>query len=289
RLWEVFVRLSVFAILLALTASLAATPQSVSAQHSGPPPISVSELQEKAREACRSAPTFGPGAVQQADMDGDGRTDVLFNWAEVTCSSGSAMQRKGAGFCGMHNCSIDVYLSSQYKPGGWPKPILNHQEIAPQVVQSGGQSVLRTSYQGGSCAFAKVCQREWSWNGAKLVSREIEGPVSANAAVEEPALTISEQAIVGHWVEAPDGCATDATLVFEPNGDYASYEQTGDWRLLGNRIAVVVRETFILGEAGSRKPVENPTARLLEVLSVRASSLQLRGADGKVTDLRRCK
>ncbi|MEM7702844.1 MAG: hypothetical protein AAF251_12965 [Pseudomonadota bacterium] len=282
-------RLTVFTTSLALAALVATTPHTLSAQSSGPPPISVSELQAKAREACRSAPAFGAGAVQRADMDGDGRTDVLFNWAEITCSGGSATQRKGAGFCGMHNCSVDVYLSSQYKPGGWPKPILNHQEIAPQIVQSGSQSVLRTSYQGGSCTFARVCQREWSWNGAKLVSREIEEPINASAAAQEPALTVNRQAIVGQWVEAPDGCATDAVLVFNANGDYASYEQTGDWRLLGNRIAVVVRETFILGEEGSRKRVANPTARMLEVVSVRPSSLQLRGANGKVTDLRRCR
>lgn len=282
-------RLSVFTALLALTGLIAATPHTVKAQSSGPPPISASELKAKAREACRSAPIFGPDAVQRADMDGDGRTDVLFNWAEVTCSGGSAMQRKGAGFCGMHNCSVDVYLSSQYKPGGWPKPILNHQEIAPRVVQSGELSVLRTAYQGGSCTFAKVCQREWSWNGSKLVSREIEASFTATAAADEPALAVTRQAIVGQWVEAPDGCATDAVLVFEANGDYASYEQTGDWRLLGKRIAVVVRETFILGEAGSRKRVTSPTARMLEVVSVRPSSLQLRGSNGKVTDLRRCK
>ncbi|MEM7689842.1 MAG: hypothetical protein AAF291_12540 [Pseudomonadota bacterium] len=282
-------RLLAFAATLALMGLVAGTPQKAVAQSSGPPPISVSELQVKARAACRSAPTFGPGAVQRADMDGDGRTDVLFNWAEVTCTAGSAMQRKGAGFCGMHNCSVDVYLSSQYKPGGWPKPILNHQEIAPRLIQSGEKSVLRTAYQGGSCTFAKVCQREWSWNGAKLVSREIDGPLGADVAGEEPALAITRQAITGQWVEAPDGCATDAVLNFEPNGDYASYEQIGDWRLLGNRIAVVVRETFVLGEAGSRQRVTNPTARMLEVLSVSPSSLKLRGVNGSVTDLRRCK
>lgn len=285
-------RLTVFAALLALTGLVTATPHAVSAQPSGPPPISVSELQAKAREACRSVPTFGSGAVQRADLDGDGRTDVLFNWAEVTCAGGSAMQRKGAGFCGMHNCSVDVYLSSQYKPGGWPKPILNHQEIAPRLVQSGERSVLRTAYQGGSCAFAKVCQREWSWNGAKLVSREVSdalpSPRPSPSQTDPETLAITRDAVVGRWVDTADGCATDAVLVFAENGDYTAYEQIGDWRLLGTRIAVVVRETFVLGDAGSRERIAKPKAVLLRVLSVGANSLRLRNGKGQVSDLRRC-
>lgn len=246
-------------------------------------PISQAELMTKARDACKSEPTFASDTFLRADMDGDGKTDVLFNWAGVTCANPpSALARKGAGNCGMHNCSVDVYLSSQYKPGGWPKPILNHMEIAPEILPAGTSAILRTSYQGGSCKFAEVCQREWRWNGAKFISEEVTASAASGAA------PITQANLIGNWVDAADGCATDLSLSLRADGSYGSFEETGDWRLIGDRIAIVVRETFVMGDAGSERAVSDPKPVMLSVVSLTPNAMTVRRANGQETRFKRC-
>lgn len=220
-------------------------------------------------------------------MDGDGQADVLFNWARVNCAT-PVGATGGAGFCGMHNCSIDIYLSSQHRPGDWPKPILNHREIAPQILSIQQGAVLRTSYQGGSCEFAKVCKREWRWNGSKFVSRELGAGDEPVAPPVDTALEVTRANLAGSWVGAGDGCATDAVLILGADGGYAGYEQNGDWRLLGNRIAIMVRETYVLGDAGSTRKVRDPKPVVFEVVSLTSAGLSLRRDSGQVDAYRRC-
>ncbi|WP_299297159.1 hypothetical protein [uncultured Erythrobacter sp.] len=258
-----------------------------SAQSVQPRPISDAALQTKADEACRSKATLASGAIRVADLDGDGQADVLFNWARVTCAKpvGAA---GGAGFCGMHNCSVDIYLSSQYNPGDWPKPILNHREASLQILSVQPRALVRISYQGGSCEFAKVCRREWRWDGSKFVSRDLgagdePGPPPITATLE-----VTKANVAGNWVGAADGCATDAVLMLGADGSYAGYEQNGDWRLLGNRIAIMVRETYVLGDAGSTRQVRDPQPVVLTVKSLSSDRMSLQQSSGKVEDYRRC-
>ncbi|MEL7445210.1 MAG: hypothetical protein AAGK02_05275 [Pseudomonadota bacterium] len=274
-----------FAVLSAWVGLLSAP---LAAQPLGPEPISAAALEQKAREACSGSATIGSGAIIRADMDGDGKGDILFNWSDVTCTSGGASS-VGAGFCGMHNCSIDVYLSSQYQPGGWPKPIMNHMEIAPEIIPAGAYPMLKTSYQGGSCAFAEVCERVWRWDGSKLASQDIpaEDQPAANI-MSENSVAITRTNLVGDWVDPADGCATDLNLSLRSDGSYGSYEEIGDWRLIGTRIAIMVRETFVMGEEGSNRRVRNPQPVILEVVALTEDSMAVRRANGERVDFRKC-
>lgn len=279
-------RLGAVCVAAAIGVSLACGT-TLAAQPSASQPVSFAELEVKAREACRGDVSIASDAMRLADMDGDGKTDVLFNWASVTCAS-SGVQSRGAGFCGMHNCSIDIYLSSQYRPGGWPIPILNHQEVAPQVLSTGPKARLRTAYQGGSCEFAKVCGREWVWNGSKFESRELTSAEQRQSSTVEEPIAITKANLTGRWVDTQDGCATDAVLSFAADGSYASYEQNGDWRLLGKRIAVVVRETYVLGDADSIRQVRDPKAVVFDVVSLTPTHMTLRSGAGRTDRYRRC-
>lgn len=131
--------------------------------------IRFSALLDKARDACQSEPGLEGEAVITGDFDGDGQRDILFLWERVRCTNApSAVSAIGAGFCGMHNCSVDVYLSSVYQPGGWPQALLSHTGIPIEVFDIGGRPALRTFYAGGDCAFANVCDRVWQFDGVKL-------------------------------------------------------------------------------------------------------------------------
>lgn len=132
-------------------------------------PVTSEALVARAFDACMSQPLLEPGAVLIEDLDGDNRLDILFDWSHVSCpASATASSQKGAGMCGMQNCSIDVYLSSVYKPSGWPQPIMNHMEIPPEILSIDDRVVIRTSFSGGSCPFAEVCTQDWQFNGNQL-------------------------------------------------------------------------------------------------------------------------
>ncbi|KWV91109.1 hypothetical protein [Erythrobacter sp. YT30] len=273
-----------FAVGLASLVTVFAMPGAALAQSADALPISRSDLETKARDACSGAVTLSPTAIRRADLDRDGRSDVLFDWAQVTCQSGSAMMKKGAGFCGMHNCSIDIYLSSQYRPGDWPKPILNHREIEPTLVGN----TLRTSSQGGSCEFAHVCKWEWSWNGTELESRALKAADDASSQPMATALPVTIANLAGNWVELGDGCASDVGMALNENGAFSAYEQNGDWRLLGKRIAIVVRETYILGDADSTRPVTDPKPIMLTVESLTDDQLTVTRTNGARVVFRKC-
>lgn len=273
-----------FQAALLLSLGVLCAPMQAMAQASSAAPITPSQLEVKAREACGASVTLSPDAILRADLDNDGREDVLFNWRNVDCQSSSALMSLGAGNCGMHNCGIDIYLSSQYRPGGWPKSILNHMEVPPSIVRG----KLRTATQGGSCKFAQVCNWEWSWDGKKLVSRPLKtSEETAQQAASQP-IAITIENLIGIWAQDGDKCATDFVLAFKKDGQYASYEENGDWRLLGERIAVVVRETYVLGDEGSNKPVANPKAVMMAVEMLTPDRLVLRFSDGSANAFRRC-
>lgn len=125
-------------------------------------PIAFAALEAQAREACAGPVVFGPATITLAEIDGDGRTDLLFDWSRVSCSNGGP---RGAGFCGMHMCSVDLYASSVYAPGGYPQGIL---ALEFDVQPRGSDIILRTTSMGGSCPFAEVCEAGWRWTGAAL-------------------------------------------------------------------------------------------------------------------------
>ncbi|MEL7188963.1 MAG: hypothetical protein AAGK17_05370 [Pseudomonadota bacterium] len=254
------------------------------AQTASQGPITMAELEAKARDACGGAIEMEAGAIRRADMDGDGKSDVLFEWRYVTCDTSSALMQRGAGYCGMHNCGIDIYLSSTYRPGSWPKTVMNHTEIPASIVGNR----LRTATQGGSCKFAQVCRWEWSWDGNELVSRPLSDAAQVAPASVSTSLPITVANLAGDWVDGPDGCSTDTGMALKPNGDFASYEQNGDWRLLGKRIAIVVRETYVMGDGGSTQTVANPKAKLLTVETLTKDQLSLIDSEGNRTNFRRC-
>jgi len=59
-----------------------------------------------------------------AVFDGEGWTDVVFDWSLVWCPGNRSLGR-GAGFCGLLLCWVDLYASSVYARGGYPQGILS--------------------------------------------------------------------------------------------------------------------------------------------------------------------
>jgi len=250
-------------------------------------PVSMATLNDKVRNACMGEGAIGPDAILRADMDGDGKQDVLFNWAKVTCAA-QISATGGGGFCGMHNCSIDVYLSTQYRPGGYPTPILNHREIAPQIIPAGAYPILRTSYQGGNCTFAEVCEMAWRWDGRQFQSTPIAREDTQAARSAQQPVRLSREGLAGNWVSAQDGCATDFRILFRADGRYESYEEAGSWRLLGNNIAIMVRETFVMGEESSHRLIRDPDPVVWTVKALTRTTLTVQDAEGRQFSYRRC-
>lgn len=250
-------------------------------------PVPMAFLQDRARQACMGAPVIPSSAIVRHDLDGDGQEDVLFIWSDVTCAN-SRSATGGAGNCGMHNCSVDIYLTSTWRPGKWPTPVLNHAEYRPETFSDAGGAGLRTHISGGSCSFARFCVVEWRWDGNKLVAGDPVAPGSSASALPEGELEPETATIAGNWVEQGDGCASDAGWQFTTDGDYYSYGEKGDWRLIGPRIAIMVRETFEMGDETSHRRIAEPEPQVWRVISLTRTSMRLVNAQGTRVSLRRC-
>ncbi|TCO74087.1 hypothetical protein [Rhodovulum euryhalinum] len=115
--------------------------------------LTLAFVQGRIAEACPSGGSFGRGALVQTDIDGDGLNDYLVDWGEVSCPP----MGRGAGFCGAALCTIDVYASSIFRPGGYPQAILGlHKEVQP----FGAPFQLRVQTRHGPVA--------WRWTGTEL-------------------------------------------------------------------------------------------------------------------------
>ncbi|GGA97428.1 hypothetical protein [Allosediminivita pacifica] len=130
--------------------------------------LTAAAPEARIREACRGAYS-GEDAIVQTEIDGDGKPDFLLDWSSVTCADRSV--GRGGGYCGAQMCSIDVYASSAYAPGGWPQPIL---ALSYALPAPGADHALTTTVTGGSCPITHRCTRHWGWTGGKLevVARE---------------------------------------------------------------------------------------------------------------------
>ncbi len=153
------------------------------------PGLTAAVPEARIREACRGAYT-GAGAIVQTEIDGDGKPDFLLDWSSVTCADRSV--GRGGGYCGAQMCSIDVYASSTYDPGGWPQSTL---ALSYTLPAPGADHALSTTVTGGSCPIAQLCRRHWGWTGGKLevVARDdmdtspAQPPAAADPAPSAPA------------------------------------------------------------------------------------------------------
>lgn len=112
------------------------------------------------QEACGGLAQLGDNIVQTFLIDDDDLPDLVVNWGLVDCAD--TRIGLGAGFCGMHMCSHDIYLSSVWRMGDWPKTILAL-GVTPGDPTRG--AALGSTRMGGNCPFAEICETEWRWTG----------------------------------------------------------------------------------------------------------------------------
>lgn len=115
------------------------------------------------QEACRGSSTLGDGALQMLQIDDDDLPDLVLNWGLVDCADPSI--GVGAGSCGMHMCSHDIYLSSAWQVGDWPKSILALGVLPGDPVNG---IALRSTRMGGPCPRAEICETVWRWTGSDI-------------------------------------------------------------------------------------------------------------------------
>lgn len=136
----------------------------------GPATLDATVVFAAIEKACKGSYTVGDAAVLQTDFDRDGAPDFTLDWGLVQCTSASYVgASRGAGFCGMQMCAVDVYVSSTYRPGTLPQTILSL-GVTPWP-QDGSGAALKTTASGGSCGALQACDRHWDWNGTKLAVR----------------------------------------------------------------------------------------------------------------------
>ncbi len=137
--------------------------------------------ENRVRMACQGSYS-GDGLIVEANVDGDGSPDFLIDWEKVSCTS-TAVGR-GGGNCGMQMCSIDVYASTVYEPGGWPQAILAY---SYELAEAGDEHVMSTTVSGASCPITHRCTRYWGWNGSELaVIRSEDVDVSGENSTTRP-------------------------------------------------------------------------------------------------------
>lgn len=112
-------------------------------------------------EACGGGYRLAEGAELTGDLDGDGREDVVLDWAGVTCDDRS--KGRGAGFCGAALCRIEVLLSG-------PPTVQQLTGHKPRLLNRAfGRVALQTTTMGRSCGGgAQTCMFDWRFDGQKL-------------------------------------------------------------------------------------------------------------------------
>lgn len=146
----------------ALARALAACSSPGSAASAGSSDPATSEVGgDVIAAACSGGYTLAKGSELQGDLDGDGQVDKVLDWAGVAC--GDRSKGRGAGFCGINMCRIDVMLSST----GVRQEILG---VSPSLTSRAfGGVALRTFALRPSCPEGALeCQIDWRWTGTEL-------------------------------------------------------------------------------------------------------------------------
>lgn len=103
-------------------------------------------------------------AILTGDIDGDGAEDVVLDWRGVRCAGSMAQP-----FCGASNCSVDIFLSSQYPRSGQPEGWL---ALGARLIPltNGNMGVgMYGSLSACNSAFGRVdCEFQYYWNGSSL-------------------------------------------------------------------------------------------------------------------------
>lgn len=80
------------------------------------PGWTLGQVQDLADAACDSAALIEADNLILEDFDGDGQTDLVLDWGNVTCPYADPAMRRGAGVCGASACSIDFHMTTQSAP-----------------------------------------------------------------------------------------------------------------------------------------------------------------------------
>lgn len=102
-------------------------------------------------EQCKGPANLGDTAIVQVDVTGDGKVDHLLDWTEVSCV---APGPRGGGYCGIRQCSVDVWVAPAAPPMRPTKSILHLGLTYPSAP---GESLLSFTDRGDTFA--------WRWTG----------------------------------------------------------------------------------------------------------------------------
>lgn len=139
-------------LILAACAALLGAGAPAAAQQSEPP-REVQALLRDVRFSCVPGPAgrLRQGAVQSADLNGDGRADYVIDFGAIDCPSGSP------GYCGSGGCRIDAVVSS---PDGYRARDLGVLGTRPRIVRGRGLPVVHIPSRRVTLSLR--------WNGRRL-------------------------------------------------------------------------------------------------------------------------
>ncbi|MFD3189792.1 hypothetical protein ACFMPD_05890 [Sedimentitalea sp. HM32M-2] len=130
-----------------------------------PRQVPMREIAEAAvQSGCGGPAIIGPKAYLSGDIDGDGQTDVVVDWSEITCSGGYPRP-----FCGASMCSAQLFVSALFPRRGQPEDLLAlGVELQPL---SNGRMGVATAGSMVECQARgrQPCRFVWYWNGADIV------------------------------------------------------------------------------------------------------------------------
>lgn len=125
----------------------------------------VAAYRAKLAAQCKSEAgklTILPGFETRADFNGDGRTDLLLDTRQLSCSSPTT----ASVFCGTGGCDFAVFISGRK---GLSKAY-EGSAIAATILHRQGGDHLSLSLHGTACGLSgsEPCIRRLGWNGQTL-------------------------------------------------------------------------------------------------------------------------
>jgi hypothetical protein len=156
---------------------------------------------------------------------------------------------------------------------------------------------------------AEQCRITLDRSGASLRVSEVEGCLyfhgaqcrfdanvsrqrSASTAPQRPPVAAASSArpwIVGAWVPRGGSCDGEG-LIVGADGDFMDGGDSGTWALLGNALTfTALSRTAPGGGLGEEEPISNPRPERYEILAHTPRAFSMRGANGRVSNMVRCR
>ncbi|WP_101068960.1 hypothetical protein [Roseovarius salinarum] len=121
-----------------------------------PPDNPVARARAEVRGECGANTSFGAGFARRADLDGDGRRDILLDYGAVSCGAMASF------YCGNGGCQRTIFRARA--DGGFDKVF---DDVAYSITP---ERVLRMETHGSMCGRvgAEGCVLYYTWRNGRL-------------------------------------------------------------------------------------------------------------------------